>query len=177
MKVKEKMPTNPENMNYLSPHGFTFLIDKLPGVRFNMRTIELPALTLNPAVRDFPIIQTYLPGEKLEYSEFSITFKIDEEMANYIEVTTWMQRLSALGKKHLNLEPFPSEIDKMSDASLLILNSNYNPIKIIQFYNTFPISLSTLSFALDNDTNIDYLEATAGFQYTYYEIMNAEATE
>ena len=158
-----------ENPNYLTPHAFVFLIDKLPGAEYTMRSIELPALTLNPAERDYALVQTFEPGDKLQYAEFNLTFLIDENMENYIELVTWMQRLSTLGKKHLNVTPFPTQREKKSDASLIILNSNYNPIKTIQFYSIFPTNISTISFTIDNDTNIEYIEATATFQYTYFE--------
>ena len=66
----------------------------------------------------------------------------------------------------------PDEFDKMmSDARLLILNSNYNTISTINFYNIFPTSLTTLEFD-SSATDINYLTADVNFKYTLYEITD-----
>ena len=66
----------------------------------------------------------------------------------------------------------PEEFDKMmSDARLLILNSNYNVISNINFFNIFPTSLTTLEFD-SSATDITYLTADVNFKYTLYEITD-----
>ena len=66
----------------------------------------------------------------------------------------------------------PSEFDKtMSDARLLILNSNYNANSIVNFYNIFPTSLTTLEFDA-SATDINYFTADVNFKYTLYEITD-----
>ena len=59
----------------------------------------------------------------------------------------------------------------MSDARLLILNSNYNTISIINFLNIFPTSLTTLEFDA-SATDVNYLTADVNFKYTMYEITD-----
>ena len=59
----------------------------------------------------------------------------------------------------------------MSDARLLILNSNYNSISIVNFYNIFPTSLTTLEFDA-SVTDVNYLTADVNFKYTLYEITD-----
>ena len=59
----------------------------------------------------------------------------------------------------------------MSDARLLILNSNYNSISTVNFYNIFPTSLTTLEFD-SSATDINYFTADVNFKYTLYEITD-----
>ena len=66
----------------------------------------------------------------------------------------------------------PEDFDKqMSDARLLILNSNYNAISTVNFFNIFPTSLSTLEFDA-SATDINYFTAQVNFKYTIYEITD-----
>ena len=59
----------------------------------------------------------------------------------------------------------------MSDARLLVLNSNYNSIATVNFYNIFPTSLTTLEFDAAA-TDINYFTAEVNFKYTVYEITD-----
>ena len=61
----------------------------------------------------------------------------------------------------------------MSDARLLVLNSNYNAIATINFKNIFPVSLTTLEFDA-SATDINYFTAEVNFKYTVYEIRNED---
>ena len=54
------------------------------------------------------------------------------------------------------------------DGTLLILSSHNNTTKEILFRDLFPTSLSALEFSTQQ-TEIEYLQATASFKYTYFE--------
>ena len=105
-------------------------------------------------------------------------FLVDEEMLNYTLVHNWITGLGFpqipsqflewttddQGQRDLKLQ--------YSDATLDILNSNYNPIARIKFWDLFPTSLTSLEFNA-TDTDINYFTASATFQYTYYQILNS----
>ena len=57
----------------------------------------------------------------------------------------------------------------LSDATLSILSSKYNPNLRIKFTNMFPESISQLLFTT-TASDIDYLEATVSFRYSMYTI-------
>ena len=60
-----------------------------------------------------------------------------------------------------------------SDATLAVLNSNYNEVVKIKFWDLFPTSLSTLEFTA-TDTDINYLTATVTFSFLYYQILDKD---
>lgn len=80
-----------------------------------------------------------------------------------------------MGDPKLNVDrdayrrPDPTKMSDayMSDATLVILNSNMNPNFEIVFEDLFPTSLSELNF----DTtlaDVEYITATATFRYISY---------
>jgi len=59
--------------------------------------------------------------------------------------------------------------NNLSDGTLVILSSKYNPNIRVKFRGMFPESISELQFSTAA-TDIDYLEATASFRYRDYTI-------
>ena len=105
---------------------------------------------------------------------------MNEDLDNYYEIYKWLKGLT--NPKHqeefyqyldtVNERGRPDDFDKqMSDARLLILNSNYNAISTVNFFNIFPTSLSTLEFDA-SATDINYFTAQVNFKYTIYEITD-----
>ena len=60
-----------------------------------------------------------------------------------------------------------------SDASLRILDSNYNTISQLKFWSIFPTSLSSLDFTA-TDTDVNFFTATATFQFLYMQILDKD---
>jgi hypothetical protein len=178
--------SQPENMNYVSPVGFQFSIKKMPNVNWFVQAANIPGVTLGEALHNMPPIDQYLPGEKLTYDPLNLTFKVDEDFTNWMELKDWMIGLGApegseqfrkyVGDPQINVDrkfstvrPNPNQATDayMSDATLVILNSNMNPNFEITFKDMFPTSISELNF----DTtlaDVEYITATATFRYISY---------
>jgi len=102
-----------------------------------------------------------MPADKVEYSPLDLTFLIDEDLVNYKEIHEWI-----VGQV---TEPDQGN-KKTRDMSLMILNSNLRTTREVKFYDAYPISLSSLQFDATAQS-IDYLTASASFQYSYYKII------
>ena len=170
-----------KNRNFLSPTGFKFIMDKAPKVSFFGNQLNIPQMTLGVAeqptyLRDIPI-----PGDKIQFEDFTIRFLVDENLANYLEIFNWMR---ALGypesleeikdwqKKDFDIaQPDKSTESFYSDATLEILTSSQNPNFKIKFQGMFPTSLSTLEFDA-TDEDISYLTADVTFKYTMFNITD-----
>jgi len=162
------------NKNFLSPLGFKFQIKKLPNVNFFIQKVNIPGLQMGATPEaPNPFVAIPYSGEHLLYNEFRITFKVDEDMKNFLEVHNWLRGLG-----------FPEsqdeysrikEEDRMlggglkSDASLIITTNGKSPNLECVFEDVFPISLSDLDFNTTDET-VDYIEVTATFRYTQYKI-------
>ena len=56
-----------------------------------------------------------------------------------------------------------------SDATITLLTNKNNPIAEVKFQDLHPVALTALEFSQEQ-TSVDYLKATAEFQYKYYTI-------
>ena len=84
----ETSPLNrqPTKLDYSSPTQFRFLINQLPKVQYFTVSANVPGITLGEATYATPLKDIPLPGEKLTYDDLSITFIVDENLENYIEI-------------------------------------------------------------------------------------------
>jgi len=168
-------PNQIDNRNYLSPIGFKFTLSKEPTVAFFSNAARIPDLTLkvetqNSYLKDIPV-----PGDVMEFGDFTLKFLVDEDMENYMAVHNWLYGLGFpespkqyddlvtddRGQRNINYE--------RSDGTLFILNSNYQTSASVRFTDMFPYSLSSLEFDSTN-SDLTYFTATASFKYTIYDI-------
>lgn len=163
----------PENRNFLSPLNFVFTIIKAPTVNFFAQKTNLPGLSISSTSQPNPFIKVAYSGEHIEFEDLKVTFKVDEDMKNYLEIYNW---LKGLGKpeyfgQYKNLESSPSYSGNgiYSDVSLIILNSAKKPCFEVTYRDAFPVSLSGLEFDT-TDRDINFLDATAVFKYTVHDI-------
>ena len=190
----ETSPLNrqPTALDYSSPTQFRFLINQLPKVQYFTTEANIPGITLGEGTFSTPLKDLTLLGDKLSYDDLTISFIVDENLENYIEMHTW---LTAIGfpKDRKQFSDFRSttsntktstrgeskdigkvgattpEISMTSDAVLTILTNKNNPVVECRFADVFPTNLSGLTYS-QNQTDVEYLTATANFKYKIYEI-------
>jgi uncharacterized protein YozE (UPF0346 family) len=170
----------PENLNYLSPLGFRFILDRTPTTNYFVQLTSLPSITLGDFDEATPLVNLPYPGDKLRFNPFDITFRVDEDMRNYKEIYDWLIGLGypestdqravfANQARGTNLSGGTGKDAVYSDASLIIMTSAQNPNVRINFRDCFPIDLSTLQFNTTSQ-DVNYLEASATFRYSLYTI-------
>ena len=155
--------------NYLSPVEFRFVIQRLPYTTFFTQNVSLPGVSINPVEQGTPFKTLYFTGDRLIYDQVSVTFRVNENMDNYLEIYNWMVGLSFPDRfsQFANLEA--SEQGLYSDASLMIMSSGKTPNVQYKLKDIFPINLSNID--LDTTSgDIDYVTATATFQLGSYDI-------
>lgn len=167
------------NNNYLSPIGFKFILEKAPKVAYLCQSAAIPEIALGTINIPTGLVDMPIEGN-VEYSNLSITFLVDEDLENYLQIHNWLRALGVPTdfKERLNFEKlvnYQSDNNKdrniFSDATLQILTNSLTHNFDIQFIDLFPTSISTLDFDVTvSETN--YFTATVSFEYTYYEIRN-----
>jgi hypothetical protein len=80
----------PDNLDYLSPTQFKFNIHQLPKVEFFCTAANVPAINLGEAVFPTPYKEIPVMGDTLTYDNLSISFIVDENLENYIEIHEWV---------------------------------------------------------------------------------------
>ena len=175
-----------KNRNFLSPTGFKFIMDKAPKVSFFGNQVNIPQMTLGVAEQPTYLRDIPLPGDKIQFEDFSIRFLVDEDLSNYMEIFNWIR---ALGfpesleeiydwqKKDFDIsQPDKSQENFYSDATLEILTSTQNPNFKIKFQDMWPTTLSTLEFDA-TDEDINYFTADVTFKYTIFNITDLSGTK
>jgi hypothetical protein len=153
--------------NYLLPNRFIFVINRCPTVSFYLQRVNLPTISLGITPQANPTgIDIRRPGNKFIIEDIQISFPVDENMKNYLEIFTWMKSIAPWSDGVQR-----TDMNKMtSDATLFVLNSSYNHIMTYKYYNLFPSFLSGLDF----DVTLPDLEpmiASAVFTFDYFDII------
>lgn len=162
----------PANKNFLSPLGFKLALTRAPNLVFNIQTASIPGLQLNEVSTPSPFLR--IPNsDGLTFNPLSVSFRVSEDMDDYLEIHNWMIGLGAPEsfaqyKALKDKEPGnPQGI--YSDITLLIMNSSMRPNIKVTFEDAFPISLGDLEFNT-TDTDVNYLQCTVDFRYLKYKI-------
>ena len=183
------LTNQPDNPQFLSPVGFDFRIRKLPNVNYFVQAVNIPGVQLGETVLTTPFHNVPLPGDRLTYGEMALTFKVDENMENYVELYNWLQYLGFPEGFNQAKQVYDNDGMKgltglrtvqrtgrslgeggTSDATLTVLNSASNPNMSINFEDCFPTSLSDVAFD-SRSTDIDYIECQVSFRFKLYHIF------
>jgi hypothetical protein len=162
------------NQSFLSQIGFQFSVKKLPTTNFFVTKAMLPGMTLeHPGVKT-PFATIWQPADHLTYGDLQITFKVDEDMQNWMELYNWMV---GIGKPRdftqranlVNKNPIGEGI--RSDGQLVILSNAKNPNVSFNFEDMMPYELSPID--LDSTaSDVEFVDCTVGFKYTTFTVVN-----
>ena len=166
----------PSNQNFLSPVGYKFQIKKTPKTNYFVQAVNLPSVSIGEAIQPTPFIAIPQAGDHMTYGNLAVQFKVDEDMANYLELYNWMrgigfpesfqERKDAVAD-NAALTGLTGEL--FSDAVLIVLSSNMNSNVEIIFKDMYPVSLSDIQFDVQQ-VDIDYVTATVDFRFRQFDI-------
>jgi hypothetical protein len=157
--------STPDNINNLSSVQFKFDIKRLPDTSYFLQTAMLPGMDMDAPQVGSPRRNRNVTGSQIEFDPLVITFIVDEDMNNYLEIYRWMMFMMRNDDERQNY----------SDASLHILTGQMNSKMVARFVNIFPTSLTELNFGTNDDDNITMV-CTATFNYTYFDFPNVSTT-
>lgn len=164
----------PTNKNFLSPLGFVFQIKKAPNLNFFTQSVSIPSFTLGTVDVENPFVKIPFPGDKINFSALDVTFKVDENLANYREIYNWIVAIGYpdefLQRQAIEEAGDMSGSGVYSDLSLIITTSNMKPNYEVTFYDAYPYSLTELQFD-STLTDVTYLTCTASFQYRAFKLV------
>jgi hypothetical protein len=165
----------PTNINPLSPNGFNFSIQKMPGISFFCQEVNLPGLTLPTIEVLNPLGYTPFAGDIINWDDLSIQFLIDEDMANYRALYDWITGLG-FPTDHSQFQDFADSqnnysgrlMKEFSDGTLQILGSNNQPVQTIRYADIVITSIGAMTFT-STSTDVNYLIGNATFKYNMFE--------
>jgi hypothetical protein len=167
--------TQPGDTNFLSPLGFRFKLKRAPNLNFFATDANIPSFEIGYINVQTPFKKMEIPGDKPSFGDFILTFKVDENLANYLEIYVWLMKLgfpeSFEQYASLKNAAIGSGEGTVSDGTLTVLNSSMAPTTEVQFTNMFPYSLSEVNFTTA-DTALNYVTARVGFKFNIMKIVS-----
>ena len=170
-----------ENRNFLSPIGFKFALAKYPKVSYFCQTANIPSMNLSIQQQSTPFRSLPLEGF-IEYDPLTLSFLVDENLENYLILHNWIRALgtpdSTTERKDfvLKMQQLFGNNDLYADATLMVLNSNFQHNFDVVFEDLIPIGLNALEFNATVD-GTEYAMATVSFRYLAYQIRKREESK
>ena len=82
-----------QNRNFLAPVGFKFTLNRAPKVAFFSNSANIPDINLGVAIQPNYLNDIPVPGDKMEFGDFTLRFLVDENLENYMEIQNWIRGL------------------------------------------------------------------------------------
>jgi len=175
----------PTNLNYLSPVNFDLQINKLPKTKYFCTGVTLPGVNFSEALHSTTLaINSYLPGDKIEFDPLNVKFVVDEDMRNYQEIFNWIMQLGPGSdtddfQNLVNSSQTPTgkfsraSFENMySDATIIVNSSSNNANVEFMFQDCFPTSLGSIEFASDT-TGVEYAVCDLTLRYTLFKVKTS----
>jgi hypothetical protein len=130
-----------------------------------MQTAMLPGVELDAPIASAPRQNWQTTGSRITYEPLILTFIVDEDMRNWLEIYRWMQQIIRTD----------DEAGNKSDGSLFILNGQMNKKLVARFSGLFPMNMTELNFGTNDSDNVTTV-GTITFNYAYYDIPDVSTT-
>lgn len=159
--------------NMLSQLGFGLSIKKAPLTSAMAFEVTTPDITAGAAMMPTPFMDQAFAPDKLVYGDVAVSFKIDENLANYTEMLNWIKGITFPNsfQQYATASKAVEGDGIYSDAHLIILNNSGRPALEYTFIDLFPISLSGIRVN-SQDSEIEYLAASVMFKIRDFEIKS-----
>lgn len=171
-------PQITKNLNFLQNISFQFFVKRLPTVNFFIQKATVPGVELGVVEYKNPFGNIPIPGEHMDWNEFEIVFKLDEDADGYISLFNW---LTALGRpddgdnykilENISEHPnqFNNNLGLNSDLTLLVNNSKRNVNIEFTFEDAFPVALSDIDFDTMQE-DLEYIPIAVRFSYRRFNV-------
>ena len=170
------------NRSILNRNNFKLLIDKVPTVEYYVRTVNIPGVQFGETVQSAGVgLDAFFPGDKATFDTLEVSFLVDEDLGNFIEIYNWIDSIVPLSdpalygsftetaKSNTNrLQSVSDDLNQYSDITLVI-NTNKNiPNRYIRFHDCFPTALGSIE--LESGADAEPALVNVSFRFSYYDI-------
>jgi hypothetical protein len=148
-------------------------------VNFFVTDVKLPSISLGFVEVPSPFKIIEIAGNKLDYGDFELTFRLDEDLESYFEIYNWLTAIGfpedfkQFAKLKNSSNAYGSLHTQYSDGTLTILTGEMIPNYEVNFVNMYPTTISDINFTV-TDTDVNYITATVTFKYQIYRINKAQ---
>lgn len=152
------------DQNLTQQNRFEMIFNVLPNVTYTLNSVNLPGLMINNPATTTLFNTVWYEADSATFDQLTISFIIQENLANYFELHDWMRALSFPNsfEDRKDLERFTST----DSNGFLTVNNSYNiPLFRFHFHNIIPNTLSGLDLT---SQSAEEMYASATFNFTIY---------
>jgi hypothetical protein len=161
------------NKNYLQPTGFKVTINRqnYPNAEYFAQSINHPGANV-PAVEvpSLRVRSVPVAGDKINYSELTIDFLLDEDMTVYKEMYSWLERTVNDGQVNPSDSLDGAPIPTFADITLSVLTSHNNANVKFIYKDCIPTDLGSIQFSSTN-ADVSYISFTTSFRFSTFVIV------
>lgn len=156
--------------NYLRTNKFELVFHKFENVSYKVTSLNIPGLS--NGVAEFPTMffQSKIPGDSIIYDDFEISFLIDKKLKNYLLLYHWIKGIGfpESFEQFGEIRDYFGNFDisePFSNCSIIISDSDYQPIITCELENVFPVTLSGIQLSHKSTEFMNGLQANATFKF------------
>lgn len=168
------MVTVPSNPNLLGDKGSRMVLTRIPDLVYYTQIIRVPSLRIGTTQQWSPMDQMPWPGDTLYRDDFTVRFKVNEDMTNYMAIWDWMVRSVAPDspnqyKSLIAGARSQRASDLFSDVTVVIPNSAYGANVELRLQDAFPVSLDGFEFQTVGE-EINFVDASVTFRFRHFTV-------
>jgi len=150
--------TTPKNLNQMSSVQYRLDFYNMPNTTYFLQTALLPGIDVDTPQQPTPRRMLPVTPSHFTFDPLIITFIVDEDLTNYMEIYRWMMKMARND----------NEVENKTDATMHILSGQMNNKIKVRFNGIFPVSLTELAFGSNDQDNITTV-STCTFNYSYFD--------
>ena len=187
----------PTVFDYSQSNQFKVFIPIFPITEWFVVRANIPSVNLGVADQYTPFVQVQVAGDHITYGDFSITFIVDENLKNYMEMYNWMKNIGfpfsheqfnklerpdyqdRSGGQVYNAESDTyskaNDRDLYTDIVLQIMTSKNNLVAQCEIYEAFPTTIGAIEYS-QQETDMTYATCEVGFAYSWFDVKPVSST-
>ena len=177
MATIDSLRRQPDTFDYAQSSQFLVTLGNFPLAQYFCTTLTLPGVSVGRIDTGTSLANIPMVGDLMTFEDFTMTFLVDETLANYREIFNWLVNIGSPSDhtqfnklKRADGVDMTGDRNLYSDIVITILSSKNNPIIRTTMHDAFPLSLSGLTYTTQ-ETDAVYLTADVTFAYTHYEFL------
>ncbi len=181
----------PEVFDYSQSNQFKIFFPIFPTTEWFVVRANIPSVQLGQGDQFTPFVQIAVVGDHITYGDFSVTFIVDENLKNYMEMYNWVKNIGfPFSHDQFNTLPRPDYQDKSggtnydaesdtyskandrdlyTDIVLQIMTSKNNLVAQCEIYEAFPTTIGAIEYS-QQETDMTYATCEVGFAYSWFDV-------
>ena len=104
----------PDVFDYSQSNQFKVYLPIFPTTEWFVVRANIPGVSMSQASQYTPFVDIAVVGDKLQYDNFNMTFLVDEQLQNYMEMYNWVKNIGFpfSGREQFNTLSRPDNIDR-----------------------------------------------------------------